>query len=285
MHLVLDDGTDNPTSFASHRAILASRSPYFHALLLGSFEDSKNQEFHLPPLFTPASTNFILGWIYSGTLEFSERTFDLTTALEIWRGADYLSLNNLQLEVEIKIERMMNLKRAARILHFALSPEVNCNNLQKAAAIVIKEHFGEIWNSPAIGTLEFHQQKSLVEDVCVRVSAGSVTAIAKDSFSLRKKLELESRKWAIHVGAMLDAIDERIKECLGTCVAQVVISAGFIDLIDGVGFSTDALAWLLELIVAAATEENAGIIYQALVGSVLLREEGILADVSFIFRN
>lgn len=281
MHLVVDNGTgDPPTAFASHRAILASRSPYFHALLLGNFQDSSSTRFTLPsPPFTPAATNFVLGWIYSGTLDFSNRTFDLGTAFDIWRCAAYLSLVHLQHEVEIKIEGMLTLKRAGRIYSFSLAPDVNSLALQRAAGTIVVDHFGDIWNSPTVGNLEFHQQERLVSEVCAKINAACVTAVAKDSFTLRKRIELEKAGWASHVAAMLDAVDDRVRQVLGGNIGEVVLSPAFVDLIDGIGFSTDALAWLLELVVGGLSESNAASVYQALVGSVLLREEGILMDV------
>lgn len=121
LSLSLDDSTGS--TFAAHRAILASRSPYFKSLLLGNYSDSQQTHFTLPsPPFTSASTMFVLGYCYAGTLDFGNRTFDLTTAFEIWRCAAYLSLSLLQEEVEVKIEQMLNLSRAARIYNFALAP-------------------------------------------------------------------------------------------------------------------------------------------------------------------
>ena len=51
------------------------------------------------------------------------------------------------------------------------------------------------------------------------------------------------------------------------------------DLIDGVGWSTDVVEWILEMVLKGLGEKNAPGVYQELVGSVLLREGGILMDV------
>ncbi|KAF8954515.1 hypothetical protein BDZ97DRAFT_1928179 [Flammula alnicola] len=72
--------------FSSHRFILVSRSSYFHTALI-AWPSPKNVPNEPPtlilpsPPFTPASLHFTLGFIYTGTLIFSHRSYDLSTAL------------------------------------------------------------------------------------------------------------------------------------------------------------------------------------------------------------
>lgn len=122
--------------------------------------------------------------------------------------------------------------------------------------------------------LDYEAQKKLVADVCDTIKPASTAAVGKSSFTLRKRLELEKASWAIHIRSMLDAIDDRIGAQLGRSLPEIVLSPAFVDLIDGVGFSTDVLEWLLELAVGGLTEAKAAEAWQALVGSVLLREVG-----------
>lgn len=269
--IALDDTAE--TTFTAHRAILCSRSPYFQSLLLGSYGDSRLNHFTLPsPPFTSASTTFILGYIYTGTLQFSSRKFDLTTAFEIWRGAAFLSLSLLQEEVELKIEEMANLQRAARIFSFAHAPDVNCPRLARVVEPWVVDKFGDVWAGAHIGNLDYDVQKKLVRDVCSKIKPDSITSIAKMTLSLRKRLELEKAMWAEHVVAMLGAIEDELVSVLSRHLSAVVHSPGFVDLVDGVGFSADVLEWMLELIVRGLREAKAPEAYQALVGSVLLRE-------------
>ncbi|KDR69683.1 hypothetical protein GALMADRAFT_128543, partial [Galerina marginata CBS 339.88] len=77
-----------PVVFPSHRFILSSRSPYFFRILAQSHEEERNKrsKIALPySSFTPKSFSFILGYLYSGTLKFTQHEWDLTTAFYIYR--------------------------------------------------------------------------------------------------------------------------------------------------------------------------------------------------------
>ena len=78
---------------------------------------------------------------------------------------------------------------------------------------------------------------------------------------------------------MTEGIEDRLIAFLSTRLNDVVRSEGFIDLVDGVGWSTDVVEWILEMVLKGLGEKNAALVYQELVGSVLLREGGILMDV------
>lgn len=175
---------------------------------------------------------------------------------------------------------MVNLKRAARVYAFALAPDVNSQPLARAAARYVVDDFGETWACPHIGNLNFDHQRRLVEDVRARLEPATLVRTAKQALSLRKRTELERAGWASHVRAMVDGLEDDLVRVLGKALGEVVVSEAFVGLIDGVGFSTDALEWILALVVKGLTDANAASSYQALVGSVLLREEGILMDVS-----
>ncbi|CAK5278047.1 unnamed protein product [Mycena citricolor] len=109
-----DDHDKQMPVFSSHRFILASRCPYFHTALLSwpgpqkpLTSSASNHEpliLNLPsPPFTPASLHFTLGFLYTGTLVFSHRTYDLTTALALLQSANYLSIPALYEEVRGRI--------------------------------------------------------------------------------------------------------------------------------------------------------------------------------------
>jgi hypothetical protein len=88
--------------FSTHRFILVSRSDYFHNALIAwntqkpeiRDDDQDDDRSVEPPTLMlssppsiPPSLHFVLGFIYTGTLIFSNRTYDLDTAFHIMRSA------------------------------------------------------------------------------------------------------------------------------------------------------------------------------------------------------
>ncbi|GAA6062826.1 hypothetical protein JCM10212_002464 [Sporobolomyces blumeae] len=280
--LVLEspDGTLS-TPFAAHRAILASRCPYFRSLLLGDFSDSRLDRFTLPsPPFSPPSLIFILGYIYTGTLDFSNRTFNLETVFETWRCAAFLSMSTLQDQLEARITTMSTPQRAPRIYQFACAPDVNSRHLSELSLTLIVDHFDDMWATPYIGTLDYEPQMELVSKVRDAIVPSTVAKISRQDRKIRKKMELERAGWARNVEAMLVAIEKQLVVVIANRLPEIVVSPSFISLVDGVGFSSDVLEWILLQVFdqEEMKERNAPAAYQALVGSVLLREEGIMAD-------
>jgi len=97
--------------FWSHRFTLASRSPYFLAELRQLAEAEKDgmisnhlQALTLPsPPFRAISLSFILDSIYTGTLNFSNKTRDLKQAFAIYKGAIFLMIDSLLDEIRTRI--------------------------------------------------------------------------------------------------------------------------------------------------------------------------------------
>lgn len=182
-------------------------------------------------------------------------------------------MDGLQSDIEDRTLDMLTPQRAARILDFAHSPDVSSERLIAAAAPLVAEHFHEAWcAAPHVGNLPYEAQEALVRRVCDAVSPAKLAHIATRLSKARRRLEPERAPWAEHVRSMLDAVEETLVRVLGRDLPGVVASDGFVDLINGVGFSRDVLEWLLSLVVKGLTEASAPRAYQALVGTVLLRE-------------
>lgn len=100
---------ENTTAvFSTHKFILVARSKYFRPLLLHQPQlgKSSDTDITLPsPPFTPASLHFTLGYLYTGTLAFSHRTYDLTTAFHIYLSSlpPHLNLPHLLNEIRARI--------------------------------------------------------------------------------------------------------------------------------------------------------------------------------------
>jgi hypothetical protein len=266
--------------FTVHRMILL-RAPYFRNLLQSSYADSENRLLTLPsPPFTPAALHFTLGWLYCGTLDFSTRTYDLSTAFAIWRCAAYLQIDLLQEQVEYAIEDMSatNPARAARVYQWTLSPDVNCRALQVATRAAIVDNFGIAWRKE-VGMLSQAVQQDLVSSVCSTINSNSAIGSLRQLLAVRAALQASADPWAQHIMAMLEPIQLRLNQVVGAHVSEVVLSRDFVALLEGRSFSADTLDATLDLVVSTLSESAAARAYEAIVTNVLLREDGLQMDV------
>ncbi|WVQ76771.1 hypothetical protein IAR50_006445 [Cryptococcus sp. DSM 104548] len=96
---------DSVTTFTAHSFILASRSRYMAAEIQKITHPSISTISLTLPLgpFTTAALHFCLGYIYTGSLNFSNRGFDMDTALQIYASAFALELDELRGEIESRI--------------------------------------------------------------------------------------------------------------------------------------------------------------------------------------
>lgn len=275
--------------FASHRAILAT-VPYFESMLLGSYSDRDNRILTLPsPPLTPASLHFVLGYLYCGSLDFSQRTFDLNTAFSIYTSAQYLGMDTLRLEVECRIEDMCfgpnpDPLRCARLFQWSLLPDVSCPMLQQRSKGVVLDRFAEAWRIE-VGSLDQDVQQLLVTEKCLSITPDSAIDALRGVMTIRSKLETINQPWASHVLAMLEPVEARVSKLMVTDTTSVVTSPGFVELIEGRTFSSDLLEKALQTLSQNLEERTAALAYQAVVGHVLLREQGIQVDARVLVED
>ncbi|KZV94374.1 hypothetical protein EXIGLDRAFT_748683 [Exidia glandulosa HHB12029] len=215
--------------FSAHRFVLASRSPYFRAQLLGGFAQPASATpggpvtITLPsPPFTPASLHFTLGYLYTGTLVFSHRTYDLDTAFAIMRAAAYLQLPALHNEVEARIvEEMMHglclpyipfaqyeqltggkwgaagckcrqcARRAPRVLTFAMEPDVKNAILENGARRTLSGLFGEGWCTSEFAALPVKVRSSLLSGLAKRTTPSNLFNLLAATQVAFKRLDKE----------------------------------------------------------------------------------------------
>ncbi|UZJ52185.1 hypothetical protein CBS101457_001505 [Exobasidium rhododendri] len=282
---------DETASFSAHRMMLASRSPYFAAQLLSPYSDANARVIRLPsPPFTPAALHFTLGFIYTGTLFFSNRTFDLSTAFQLWRSASYLQIDTLSsLVSSLIIQDFCHgftcsppcktcVKRVPRTLAFVSCPDVNDAHLQGLARNAVSgDDFGHYW-SKEVGNLDYAIRGALVSDLCSRIDARPGYAI----YALRQlsmigtRIDTErSHRWVDAVRWMCESVESHICVIMETKLPEVVQSREWNGLVDGVGFLNDILEKCLSIIVDGLTEKRAAKVYEVVVGQVLLREDGL----------
>lgn len=303
--------TSNPEHttaiFSSHRFILVSRSPYFRAQLLtwgakatvsaGSPAPGEPLTVTLPsPPFTPASLHFTLGYIYTGTLVFSHRTYDLDTAFAILRSADYLSLPQLYTETQARVvyemlhglyhaflefdeyERITNAKwgiggcrcrqcarRVPRVLDFALADDVSNNYLERGARRALVGLFGEGWCNSEFATLPQKIRDSVVKGVGKRTTPANVFPLLFAAQHAMKKLDAAIDAWADVSREMVSTAQKTIDECLVKESEACFEQAEWVEMLegDGAGFEDgERVGWVLEALKRGMNERFAATVYQ-----------------------
>jgi len=259
--------------FSSHRFILVSRCGYFHDALIawpgaklskakaannaaGDVDNDPEATvltLTLPsPPFTPASLHFILGYIYTGTLIFSHRSYDLDTAFAIYRSSTYLSLAALTNEIQARIvQEMLHglfhaflsfaqyeditqgqwgdaggcrcrqcARRAPRVLEFALAlqEEGNPKNeiLDRGARRALVGLYGEGWCTSEFAGLEKRLKESIVKGLAKRTTPLNVFRMlwAAEAALQRVGRTTEKDKWASEARIWILAGRKGIDECL-----------------------------------------------------------------------
>ena len=319
------DPEEGAPIFFSHRFILASRSPYFRGVLLSEFRaptiSSGPLILTLPSTaFTPASLHWSLGFMYSGTLNFSYRTFDLDTAFAIVRSAAYLSLATMSDEIEAYIvEEMMHglfhayltfeeyekitagkwgvggckcrqcQRRMPRILDFALSPDVSNRVLEKGARRALVGMFGEGWCSREFAELPAKMRASLLKGVVNRTSPLNIFPLLFASHTALSKLsKLEGSKddWMDGVREMVLQAQKKIDEILCTQTDICFEQQEWLEIMDSDGLrfgDREKLEWIMEAVKRGLKDNNAGNVYQVRASpSVNLYSSILLLELSLL---
>ncbi|KAI6029532.1 hypothetical protein BKA83DRAFT_25502 [Pisolithus microcarpus] len=306
--------------FSTHRFILISRSPFFRAQLLtwASPQSAKtptvtapsnsNDPFtiHLPsPPFTPASLHFTLGYIYTGTLHFSHRTFDLDTAFAILRASLYLSLPALTTEIQSRIvyEMLHGLfhaflefnayesitgakwgtggcrcrqcaRRVPRVLEFSVAEDVRNTYLERGARRALVGLFGEGWCTSEFAVLPQKTRESVLKGLLKRTTPTNVFPLLFAAQHALRKLDSAIDAWADTVREMVLAARKNVDECLVRGCETCFEDSEWVSLLesDGVGFGdTERIGWVMESLKRGMSEKYAGTVYQTIVSSILLR--------------
>ncbi|KAI0760008.1 hypothetical protein C8Q74DRAFT_1293309 [Fomes fomentarius] len=312
--------------FSSHRFILASRSPYFSTQLLQwgvKHSPGEPLTLNLPsPPFTPASLHFTLGFIYTGTLIFSHRTFDLDTAFHIMRSAAYLSLDTLYDEIQARIvQEMLHglfhaflefseyeaitggkwgtggcrcrqcARRAPRVLEFSILDDVKNPHLERGARRALVGLFGDGWCTSEFAALPQKTRDGLLKGLAKRTTPMNVFALLAASQAALKKLDTVIDTWGDTVRDMVTAARKTIDDVVATQAADCFEQPEWMEIMeaDGVRFEDgEKVEMLLESLRRGLNEKNAAMAYQAVVDLVLLKphptdpEAALLSSTSHV---
>ena len=292
---------ENTTAiFSSHRFILVSRSPYFNTQLLQwGLKPTPGEPLtlNLPsPPFTPASLHFTLGFIYTGTLVFSHRTFDLDTAFHIMRSATYLDLDTLYDEIQARIvQEMMHglfhaflefseyeaitggkwgtggcrcrqcARRAPRVLEFAVLDDVKNPHLERGARRALVGLFGEGWCTSEFAALSQKTRDALLKGLGKRTTPMNVFALLAAAQAALKKLDSVIDTWGETIRDMVTSARKTIDEVVCSQAAECFEQPEWLEIMeaDGVRFEDgEKVELLLDSLRRGLNEKNAAMAYQ-----------------------
>jgi len=296
--------------FSSHRFMLVTRSPYFHTSLKGwgktanaiakSASGSGEEEpltVTLPsPPFTPASLHFTLGYIYTGTLVFSHRTYDLDTAFHIMKSATFLSIQSLYDEIQARVvQEMMHglyhaflefseyeritggkwgsggcrcrqcARRAPRVLEFAIAEDGKNQHLKRGAKRALVGIFGEGWCTSEFSKLPDKIKLQAVSGLAKRTTPINIFPLLFATHQALRKLSNISDLWSDGVRELVlsarKTIDDVLCNQADECFEQpewVEFMAG-----DGARFDdADKAEWVMDSVKRGLNELNAPLVYQ-----------------------
>jgi BTB/POZ domain len=297
--------------FSTHRFILVSRSDYFHNALIvwntqkpeirdEDQDDDRSVEpptLMLPsPPFTPPSLHFVLGFIYTGTLIFSNRTYDLDTAFHIMRSATYISLTSLYDEVQARIvQEMMHglfhayvdfpeyeritggkwgisgcrcrqcARRIPRLIEFALLDDVKNDLLQRGARRGLVGMFGEGWCNAEFVKLDKKIRDAALKGVAKRTTPLNVFPLLLAAEFALTKLNSIIDPWADTSRDMILEARRHLDHLLCLQADECFSQSEWLELMDSDGAKfedRDHLDWIIKSIQRGFTEKGAGRLYQ-----------------------
>ncbi|KAF9652431.1 hypothetical protein BDM02DRAFT_3153836 [Thelephora ganbajun] len=305
--------------FSSHRFMLVSRSPYFHTSLKswgktataiakaasGSGEEEPLTVTLPSPPFTPASLHFTLGYVYTGTLVFSHRTYDLDTAFHIMKSATFLSIQSLYDEIQARIvQEMMHglyhaflefseyeritggkwgsggcrcrqcARRAPRVLEFAIADDVKNQHLERGARRALVGIYGEGWCTSEFFKLPEKIKLQLVKGLAKRTTPINIFPLLFATHQALKKLINISDLWSDSVKELVLSARKTIDEVLCNQADECFERPEWVEFMagDGARFDdADKVEWVMDSVRRGLNELNAPLVYQTLVSSILLR--------------
>ena len=300
-------GDTTTAIFSSHRFILVSRCPYFHDALR-SWPSSKSHHLssspeppilNLPsPPFTPASLHFTLGFIYTGTLIFSHRSYDLSTAFAILRASLYLSLSSLHDEIQARIvqemlhglfhafipfeeyERLTSSKwgtggcrcrqcarRVPRVLEFAIADDVKNQHLERGSRRALVGLFGEGWVHQEFSSLPLKIRETILRGLSKRTTPLNIFPLLFAAEHGLGKLGVVIEPWGDISREMILSARKTIDEVLCKESEACFNSEEWMELMeaDGVRFEDgEKVEWTMAAVLRGVKESYAASLYQVL---------------------
>ncbi|PAV14693.1 hypothetical protein PNOK_0977100 [Pyrrhoderma noxium] len=270
----------------------------------------------LSPPFTVPALHFTLGFLYTGTLAFSNGTYDLDTAFAIMCSANYLQIQPLYDEVQVRIvvEMMYGLfhtflefteyeritggkwgngcrcrqcaRRAPRVLQFSVRPDVQNVYLDRGARRALVGLFGEGWVTSEFAELPQKTRDGLLSGVKKRCLPMNVLLMLFAAHAGLKKLSSVRDAWGDTVKDTILTARSFVDTALCSEAEKVFNEKDWVDIMenDGMGRFEDGerVEWVMDSIRRGMNDNNVVKLYQALVSAVLLRPHPQESDKSLL---
>ncbi|PAV14719.1 hypothetical protein PNOK_0979700 [Pyrrhoderma noxium] len=268
------------------------------------------------PPFTAPALHFTLGFLYTGTLAFSNRTYDLDTAFAIMSSANYLQIQPLydEIQARIVVEMMHGLfhaflesteyeritggkwgngcrcrqcaRRAPRVLQFSVRPDVQNVYLDRGARRALVGLFGEGWVTSEFAELPQKTRDGLLSGMKKRCLPMNVLLMLFVAHAGLKKLSSVRDGWGDTVKDMILTARSFVDTALCSEAEKVFNEKDWVDIMenDGMGRFEDGerVEWVMDSIRRGMNDNNVVKLYQALVSAVLLRPHPQESDKSLL---
>jgi hypothetical protein len=129
--------------FQTHRLVLASRCPYFKAMLQSNMQETSLNLIKMPGI-SPAAFHVILDWIYSDKFSslFSSTALDIDLGLVLLRDTGVLLLDSLKRMTEMALQKQVTVKSVCALLEASL--ECRAEKLKSNCVNYVLKHFERV---------------------------------------------------------------------------------------------------------------------------------------------
>ncbi|CAG8452006.1 621_t:CDS:2 [Racocetra fulgida] len=285
-----DEGVFKPIVIRAHRFMLSSRSEYFKKMLSSDFIEARNSAIRLDAsIFNPTSINLILTFIYTGNLSSSSKPLTLETCEWVWIGADFLNIKILCEECIYRIATKVHFFKCTcgecqivmpRVAAFAKEHDVE--KLWKGCLHALSQGFDSMWPNKEFANLDEDTREEILMILLANIQRNNVIATFKGCRNIISVIDIKGigLPWIETVRRMTNEVRSYAAKILVDNFEQICDEdQEFLNCVDGVGFSSDILEDIMNIVVEESlTEQNSARILKCITGKLLTRPAVLSAE-------
>ncbi|CAG8607167.1 6265_t:CDS:2 [Dentiscutata erythropus] len=278
-----DEGVFKPIVIRAHRFMLSSRSEYFKKMLSSDFIEARNSAISLDAsIFNQTSINLILTFIYTGNLSSSSKPLTLETCEWVWIGADFLNIKNLCEECIYRIATKVHFFKCTcgecqivvpRVAAFAKEHDVD--KLWQGCLHALSQGFDSMWPNKEFANLDEDTREEILMILLASIQRNNVISTFKGCRNIISVIDIKGigLPWIETVRRMTNEVRSYAAKILVDNFEQLCDEdQEFLNCVDGVGFSSDILEDIMNIIVEESlTEQNSARILKCITGKLLPR--------------